>query len=529
MKRIYIFSTALWMLLATSPVFAQSAEDIIRYTQRSPSLGTRTAGMAGVGRAGINDPVSLNLNPAGLGWMQNSYFSIGGSSQKISDVSNFVPSNTGNSTTLNRSGITDADYVRKVNVSQGSLVFGINWHQTNSFDRETNFMGTNSKSYLTDYFLPNNNDYTIDAGTDKIIGTSDDVHKFGNTISQIAFETYAIDFDKNLYAAQKYPYFGGMNRGTAAQSGYMSEKGSMRELNFGGAWEASKNVMVGLSVGINSGALTYRRSFDEVDKDNANDGVAKYTDTVTGEQLTVDFKSVNLTENLDATISGVKARFGVSTKLTENLKVGASVESPTQYGIEEDYATIIKTTFDTGDTYEYGGLTNDVGTDLVEYRMTTPWRIGGGAEFKVAGARLFGDVEYVDWSKMKVDSDYDRDYYASLTKSITQNYQPTMNLSVGGEYSLGAITVRGGWATQPDARKSPLDGKRDKQYMSAGAGLKLGEKYTLQFGFMRESYNDTYRPYSDLSSPNPSVFNDDSYVTRKITRDFMKFGLGIKL
>jgi len=46
---------------------AQTPEDAVRFTQRSPATGARMMGLAGAGIGGVADYSALFINPAGLG------------------------------------------------------------------------------------------------------------------------------------------------------------------------------------------------------------------------------------------------------------------------------------------------------------------------------------------------------------------------------------------------------------------------------------------------------------------------------
>lgn len=500
---------------------AQSAEDAIRYTQRSLNAGARSVGIGLTGRAGIGDWSATALNPAGLGWAKYSSFQGGLQVLSGEDESSYVVPGVAaknNTEAFSTSGISSLGYLKKVNVSRGSLAFGVGVNKVTQYDRSNNFSGENGKNSITDYFLPAEDAYTVNAGTDGIIGTNDDRFSFTSPISTIAFETYAIDFDKAFYTAQKYPFFAGVQTGTVLQEGGIRESGDVNELNFAGAWEASRNVMVGASLNILFGNYKYRRSFKENDLYNDNDGVYP----------TVNFSGLTLTENLDTGVSGANLRFGVSGKLTEKIKIGIVAETPTAYNIAEEYATILATKYDDGETYEYGGLSNDVGTGAFEYQIATPWRLGAGLQYSNSHLNLFGDVEFTDWSKMELSAESDRDYFNRLNDNIAENYQTVLQMAVGGEFIWRNFTVRMGAGRTPDARKNP-EVNREKNYISFGAGVKFGNKFELNAGVLNETYKDLYLPYTDLSTFSPSRFNDDPLVNRKVNRQIGTIELKVTL
>ncbi|MBN8589171.1 MAG: hypothetical protein J0L94_12725 [Rhodothermia bacterium] len=508
-------------------VSAQSAEDAIRYTQRMLNAGARSMGIGMTGRAGIGDWSATALNPAGLGWSKYSSFQGGLQMLSGEDESSFVLPQTATQTnkeTFNTSAISNLGYLKKAEVARGSLAFGIGVNKVTQYDRTSRFSGENGENSITDYFLPADDAYTVNAGTDGVIGTNDDRFSFTSPISTIAFETYAIDFDKAFYTANKYPFFAGIQTGTVSQEGSVRESGDVNELSFAGAWEAARNVMVGASVNILFGNYKYRRSFTENDKYNDNDG----TYPNDGTYQTVNFNSLTLTENLDTGVSGANLRLGLSTKLTENLKIGVVAETPTQYSIAEDYATILATKYDDGGTYEYGGLSYDVGTGAFDYRIATPWRLGAGVQFSSSHVNLFGDVEFTDWSKMKLSAESDRDYFNHLNDNIADNYQSSVQVALGGEFIWRNFSVRLGAGRNPDARKNP-EVSREKTYASLGAGVKFGNRFELNAAVMTEMYDDLYLPYTDLSTFSPLRLNVYPMVNRKVIRQFGTLELKVTL
>ena len=505
-------------------VQAQSAEDALRYVQRTPVLGARSMGLANTGKAGLADWSSIYNNPAGLGWLRKASFQGGAFSMEGQDTGTYNLQNAPSVTTkdtFDASGISNLGYIKPFEVARGSLVLGAGINKQNYFDRSVSFSGSNGQNSITDYFVPANGDYEVKAGTDGIIGTNDDVFSFALPISTIAFETYGIDFDKALFTAGQNPFFPAVSAGTVTQNGTIRESGNVSELNLAIAWEGSENLMLGLSLNPIFGSYKYDRSYEEADVNNANNG----------QNGTTDFKNLLLSEKLNTGISGINARLGASLKLSENLKAGISLESPTLYNVSEDYSTRLDTYFDNGDHYYYGGETNDDGTGYFDYTIVTPWLVGAGVQFSLSSLTLLGDVEFVDWSKTRLHENNSagaQDYLNHVNDVYRDDYQRTTQYSVAGEYRTGNLTLRGGYATIPDARIE-TDNPRDRQIYSLGAGYRFNDRYTLNFGWMQEQYKDLYLPYTDLSTFNAVRYSNDPYVTRDVRRSLMNLELKVSL
>lgn len=518
MKKIFafLFSSA----ALSAPLMAQSAEDAIRYVQRTPILTARAQGLTGAIRAGLGDGADLYSNPAGLGWISSTQFTGGINVLNGEDNSTYQLGGSGTGTTptvFSKTGLSNISYLHKYDVARGALVLGIGFQQTGHYNRSMNFAGENGKNSITDYFLPETGQYSYDAGKDGIVGTSDDNAQFSLPISQIAWETYGIDFDKNLYAQNKYPFFAAVQAGRVAQNGTVNEQGGASEMNLAIAWEGVRNVMLGASANFIFGEYDYNRTLTESDKYNDNNGTFP----------SVDFKGLTLQEELHTGLSGLNLRLGASALVKDNLKIGVTVESPSWIKVTEDYSTYLKTEYDNGDTYEYGGQTGDTGTGTFDYNIKTPWRLGAGAQFGLGNIQVFADAEYVDWSKLELSASSDQAYFEKLNQNISTSYQAVLNLAAGAEAKLGKFAIRGGFGQQKDGRTTP-DVRKDKTTFSLGASVDLGERMTLGVSASQDSYQDQYLLYTDLSSFNPTRYNDDPFVSRDLKRQFVVVDLKVK-
>ena len=95
---------------------------------------------------------------------------------------------------------------------------------------------------------------------------------------------------------------------------------------------------------------------------------------------------------------------GMSAKVNPQMLVGVTIETPTYYSVDEDFRTRLETFFDNGDAFE------DHLSEFTEYEIETPWRLGAGLSYEVAGLTLSADAEYVDWSQLMLRAnDHDDD------------------------------------------------------------------------------------------------------------------------
>ncbi len=505
----------LLLLLGSVSVQAQTVDDALTYTQRTPGASPFMVGLSGAGIGGVANWGAVLVNPAGLGYIRQSQV-VGGLSMfsvldeatyEVGGFSSFQDART-SSTRL-----SDAAYLYRFPTVRGSLVLGVGYNRTHAFDRTLSFQGVNNLNSITDYFMPLPGEFEIErlAGEDGVPGTADDEFDitFFRPISYIAFQTYAIDFDRRLYdSGDPVPFYPAVSRLPITQAGKVFEEGGSGELNLAGAWEAARDVMVGLGANLSFSNYGFQRIFEEMDDRQLNNG----TDGTT------DFDYLRLVQHLDTELTGINLRGGLSARVTPFLRLGLVLETPTVYEVKESYSTRLETGFDNGDFFTYGGKPGDEGTGEIEYRIFTPWRMGFGGVVRTGSVYLALDAERVDWTQMRMRSDVDQPYFDDLNLDIRQRLQPVWNLRLGAEFRKGPFAVRGGTATYPDARKNP-DIDRTRQFVSAGLSYRLSPSFWLDFGWQQESFDDLYLPYTEVAQA--------PRVVEKVTRN--RFILGLRV
>ncbi|QXD14630.1 outer membrane protein transport protein [Rhodocaloribacter litoris] len=491
-------------MLATT-AHAQTGEDILRFTARFPGVGPVMTGMGGAGVAGVDDFSALFLNPAGLAYFRTS--AVSGSLASLSTEEEGVFRVPGTRNALSND-ISDTQmghlaYVYRFPTRRGSLAFGVALGQVNTFERDLLFEGRNPSNSITDFFMPLPGEFTLEEDEQGLFPV------FTRDLSFIAFETFAIDLDPDLVqAGDPVPFVPAVTRGTVAQVGSVTETGSMRELNFGGAFEAARDVMVGLSVNIPFGTYHFLRVFEEEDIDNANDGTGG----------TTDFDFLRFEERFRSELVGVNVRAGVTARLAPQVRVGFTVETPTRYDVDEEFDTLLETFFDNGDVFVYGDeAREDAGSGVFEYDIVTPWRLGAGLTVENAGFTLSADAEFVDWSQMELEADGFS--FADENRRIRRAYDAVVNARLGVAYTLGAFVLRGGFAYQPDPRTADDEVDRDRLFYAAGFGYRVNEQFQLDFGWMQERFDDQYRPYVEVT--------DAPVVDEQVVRN--RFVLGVKV
>lgn len=495
---------------------AQTGEDVLRFAERAPAVTPRATGLGGASVAGIADYNAFFTNPAGLGLLRRSY--VGGSLSFLSAeefAAYRVPGFAGTvDNTLSNTRLGHLAYLYKVPTTRGSLVLGGGFSQVQAFERDLLFEGENGSNSITDFFMPLPSEFSLQENEDGTFNPT-----FDRPLSFIAYETFGIDLDQNLAAAYATgadvnPFLPAVTFGTVRQTGSVLEEGSLNEINLGGAVEAAPNLMVGASLNIPFGVYRFNRILEEDDFQDDNDG----------SNGTTDFEGLFFEEGFESNIVGANLRLGVSSLVAPRIRVGLTVETPTYYTVEEDYTTRLETFFDNGDAFSYGDdFDEDVGKGSYQYEMITPWRLGTGIALTQQNVSVYGDLEFVDWSQMELNSD---DFtFDDENRRIRQDFSSVINTRVGVEFRANQLALRGGLAYQPDPRDfdtRTADGAtldRSRTFLSAGIGYRLSDQMQLDVAWQQQRFDDQYLPYTEV--------NDAPVVDEEVIRNRLTVGVRV--
>lgn len=419
---------------------------------------------------------------------------------------------------------------------QGSLVIAGSFHQSNTYDRGFNVQGNNRANSITGTFLPTRGGFEVD-GDDLV---------FARTRSRIAYESGAIDFSDAVFQNEEYPFFQAASPSSDATDGQLvleqqddvRETGQMNEVNLGAAVAIAPQIMLGGGLNIVFGEYTFERLFRETDAS----GLQPPT-TPDNPQLPYDpyflsgtnlegFDEFQLEERVRTDLSGANLRVGLSAQLTEGLRGGLHIESPTWLSLTETFGTQMRTFFDCD--FSSGSCvrpdeplsSNSSLTDNeFEYRLNTPPRLSAGLQYSRNGLMLAGGLEVVDWTQAEFDTDDSsaQGFIRNLNRKL-ESLDETFNVRGGLQYTFDALTVRAGAAYQPDPLDQSfrnIDGNStdgDQLFLSAGLGYALSEQTTLNIDWMQERFDDQFQSYTSLSGPSPTV-------RESITRNRFLIGL----
>ncbi len=524
--RVFMGSIMAIMTITVSSASAQTAADALRFSQRELSVGARMTGMSTRGFVGIGDFSALHSNPAGIGYITDSRFNI---SIRGSDIANDLYTEElrldNNRSTVERSGLGNIGVLYDVPVTQGSLVAGLGVSRVRDFTRALNFSGVNANSTISSSFLPFDNEYKIDEN-----GNLEEL----NDLPFAAFNAGIFEYYQDLYLQGEYPFFEAVVPGTAIeQLGDVTEEGSLYEATGAVAWQATKDMMVGVSANLILGHYSFDYRFMERDIFNENTG-EHYDVLLDDGSLLQGFDELSYEQRLRSDMAGFNFRAGISTKLGRAFRLGVTFESPTWTYIEESYGEQFVTRFDVGGELSYGELSDDVGSGYFEYSLRSPWRLGAGLQFSSGSFTLTAEGELVDWGKLKLSSDDVGDLFREANRDIADTYEMAINVALGAEWEIGRFSIRGGVAARPAPYDSSVlesvvsDTLEPGELTAAslGFGFRFTDRVRMDLGVQRVVTEDYWHAYpSDAGGPRQDA---QVQIDESLTKDVVVLGLAWK-
>ena len=420
---------------------AQNEIDALRYSTQN-LLGTaRYTSMAGAFGSLGGDFSGLSSNPAGIGMYQFSEFT-------------FTPTLNLNSTNSYYNTSHIKSYQQGMSVGNLGFVFsmpknnadwkriniGIGWNLLANYDNNIKIEGTNYERSFDDIVLE------ITTGT--LIGelTNGD----GNNISQMAWNTYLIDpLYINDTTISDGEYISNFLSEEKIQKKIYKSIGGMNEFIFSLGGSFKEKLYLGGTIGIPT--INYYEN-------------SEYLESIRND-TSINLQRMLYTEEISVYGTGLNLKIGAIYRLTETIKIGGSIHTPTFFSIEEDYNTSITTFFkDSTLNYSLGRLNPFI------YDLITPLKasISGSTIFN--NIILSGEYEFIDYSTIEYfTSDFERE---NIT--IANIYQSTENIKLAAEISIKPFVLRAGYSKYGSAFK---ENDFSRENFSYGIGINNGRYF----------------------------------------------------
>lgn len=456
MKNIAI---SLSLVLVSFTLTAQDIFDGLRYSTQELSGTARFVGMGGAFGALGNDLSSIKVNPAG-----SAVFNSNAASFTFDYRRNNVDTQFGNpnlevgeaSRSRSRLGMPQVGGVfvfesNDPNAAVQKFTFGINYERTGNFNRNFRAFGTTTKQSIGDYFV--------------------------NRANGIAVDNLLINDGESLDGVYR---FMGNNFGFAGQEAFLGFQGFLIDPVSGNNSEYQSNIigssfgndMVQRESGVNS---VINFNFGMQINDNLYLGGNLNAHVINFDRYTSYFESVNNPQgevlnlfyenDLRVRGSGFSMQLG-AIYVVEGLRLGASLTTPTWYNIEEDLTQGIDVLTENEGNI---ALFPDVINFFPSYSFRSPGKATASIAYVFGQSGLLSlDYTYQDFANQRFSSGL------GLNGQISDTFQSTHNLNIGGEYVYDVWSFRAGY----NFTQSPFKVKDDFYFGdSHGYSLGLGYKF----------------------------------------------------
>ena len=489
------------IVATTGTSYAQYTSDALRFSQTNYGSTARfkALGNAQIGVGG--DMSSLGGNPAGLGLFTKSEFSLTPEFNQSGIKATYLGQN--NNTTKSQLNINQLGavffsptYRRKgQNTKSGlvSMVFGLGYNRNNDYSMESNYGGTNRTSSIADYFA-------------EVAGSSDPTNLTTGTPERLAYDNYLISYDN--VARNYYPETFADNANANLQSKNEIKSGSVSEFNLAGAANIGNRVYIGASIGLLN--IRYNSDAQYLESGKAREYL---NDNLTGNNISY---KLLFNQNQITRGSGLNGRLGVIFRAAEGLRLGATLQTPSWFVIDDTYTESL----DNRGTIR--GTTGSKTYDFT-YNLRTPLKASLGGSYIIAGqALLSADIDFIDYASTQFSSSKTHVFnniFNENNATIRQNFTSAINYRVGLEYKISMVSLRGGYALNGSPYKTDETGMFDTKIYSGGLGYRTN-KYSIDLAYQRLENANTLSPYT-LNNGNEPVANT---VNAK-DNVFLTFGL----
>lgn len=495
------------MVANTGVIYAQYAGDALRFSQTNYGSSARFKGLGNAQTSLGGDISSIGSNPAGLGMFTRSEFSITPEFNGTSASSNYFGQNTKdnkNSLNLNQVGIVWYNPVirpKGANLDNGvvSFVFGIGFNRNNDFGQSTRFRGKNPNNSIGDLLADdansqNKSNKDLEAG-----------------LGGMGYDSFLInETSPNVY-----------NRATSLNSDQSYNQvryGSTSEVNFAGSMNISNQLYLGASIGLVNMRYGYDSQFTESGTVTAA-RVGNSAAPRVGDSYTAVYSQAQTTRG-----NGINGRLGLIYKPINEVRIGATFQTPTWMHVEDTASELVNAYFNPGNV----SAINQQNNYVFQYNLRTPLKASLGASVIIANNGLLtGDVDFVDYSQIKFSTsgDYnnmnDRAVITRNNQDVKDFYKSAVNFRVGGEYKIDMLTLRAGFGLNGTPYKQDPDNLFQTKYYSGGLGYRI-DQYYIDVAYQRVETNQEFVPY--VAGTNAAT---DPTASTKLSKNnvFLTFGV----
>lgn len=466
-------------LIAAITVNAQTLEDALRMSLRDYYSSARVVGTGSAMGAIGGDYGAVNINPANIGTFRNSYFTASLGMNTITTTSTWKGNKISDKNTNSTIILPNLGFVFS-KPAQGkweTINFAIGFNRVRSNSSYINTSSNDNGSIVQRWAYLANEIINPDEFDEFELGPAFDSYALGQ----------GVDDDGNIFYYSDYG-----NKDVLYKEVYEEINGGINEiaLTLGGNYDNKLLLGVNISMPIYNNNVEY--TYIESDEEEGN-----------------VYESVLFEDNYST--SGIGFNFGLGAIFmpTYKLRFGLSFESPTWFGLNENYNTRVKFEYyDPDHEYvpeDYGSTDIESEPGVFEYAFTTPWRVGFQAGWIIKKNGFIDvDIEYVNYASGKFSIDGYQLTEKTQNEIISDALGSALSIRTGGEIALEEFRIRLGAGFQQDPYENS-----DKYYIiySGGVGFR-GQSFYIDLAYRYRQVQGTFYPYLSLGGDYQPVINN---------------------
>ncbi len=314
----------LFFLLASAPIFAQLASDVLRYSYLQPGGTARYLGVGGAFGALGAEYSSLSNNPAGLALYRSNEL-VFTPSLKFSKTDAVLPDNESSRDTKSNFGFDNVGFIFNTtprSTKWKTFNVGIGLNRLNNYHQSIYYEGDAKGSIMNGFF--DNAESVLHSGGDE---TGFD--PFG---SKLAFDANAIYYQDNILTSD----FVGNESAILHRTQSLNTSGRMNEMVLSFAGNYDEKLMIGATIGVPFVNYRLEGEYQETDPGGGVAGNVPY------------FTGLTYSEFLKTEGVGFNLKMGITYKVNQMLRLGAAFHTPTYLGLTDTYSNTFAYDYEDG-------------------------------------------------------------------------------------------------------------------------------------------------------------------------------------
>lgn len=497
MKR---FITLLTLTLVV-PFFVQAQDlaDALRFSQFQVQGTARSGAMGNAFGSLGGDFTSVSINPAGLGLYRASELvftpTFGQSKVDATYRNNIMTDSKYNFSFNNLSYVAALSTQNRSETGLVTLNIGIGFNRLKNFN-STALAGADN---LNASFL----DYLADNAT---VGNWSDYYE------QLAWDTYLLWKEDNsdvYWHDLEEAGYGQSQRKSISRQGYINEYSLAAGLNF------NHKLYLGASIGIVD--VFYKESSELLEWDKPNNSEF--------------FNEMQFGSYLRTNGTGYNGKIGIIFKPVNELRLGASLHTPTFYNLHDFFKTSMYSNAADEEGVMGNFEANSPYSDY-DYDLETPMRATLSAAYVIGKKGLISiDYEYADYGSTSLRRGGDGYNFVDENSDIAEAYRSVGNLRIGGEFmATSNVSLRAGFENYPSAYNTQAFGvdqpnaNAKLNVYSAGLGYRTGGFFfDVAYRYSKENNFDLLYP-----EPPTDFYQMPQMAEFNTVRNNVMFTLGFK-